>query len=79
MGDRQSDGFADVLAGGKLEQLLEEYGVDDFTGARDLSDHLVQRSVSCEFLVSKGQLRITYNLRPAESTPAPPEDPGPTV
>lgn len=74
MSKRLSNPYDDMLTTAKLEVLLEEYGADDFTGSRELADHLVASSNQCEFLTSKGQVRITFDLRPA--TPAPAE-PGP--
>lgn len=68
---RFSNPYDDMLTTAKLEQLLEAFGADDFTDSRTLADHLVQRSVLCEFLTSKGQVRITFDLRPPADTPAP--------
>jgi hypothetical protein len=64
---RQSDPYADVLAGGKLEHLLEhafQTGGGEWSSARELSEALVAQAASCEFLVSKGQIRIAFDLRP---------------
>lgn len=69
MGNRPSNSYDDMLTTAKLEQLLEAFGADDFTDARSLADHLVHNSNQCEFLTSKGQVRITFDLRPAEPTP----------
>lgn len=72
MSERQSDPYADVLTGAKLEQLLEDIyqtGAGDFAGARDISEDLVQRSSSCEFLSTKGQVRITFDLKSAATEP----------
>lgn len=84
-GERQSDPYADVLAIAKLEQLLESFyqsGAGDWPSAREIAEHLVTKTVSCEFLISKGQARITLDLRPAELDPKhtqrPPADPVPT-
>lgn len=73
MGKRLSNPYDDMLTTAKLEVVLEEFGADDFTDARTLADHLVASSNQCEFLTSKGQVRITFDLRPA--TPAPSADP----
>lgn len=62
---RFSNSYDDMLTTAKVEQLLEEFGADDFTDARTLADHLVSRSALCEFLISKGQVRITFDLKPA--------------
>lgn len=70
MAKRLSNPYDDMLTTAKLEQLLEGYGADDFTGSRELADHLVANSNQCEFLTSKGQVRLTFDLRPAEPTPA---------
>jgi hypothetical protein len=72
---RFSNPYDDMLTTAKVEQLLEQFGADDFTDSRTLADHLVARSTLCEFLTSKGQVRITYDLRPQADTPAPAPDP----
>lgn len=64
MGKRLSNPYDDMLTTAKLEQLLEQYGADAFS-SRELADHLVITSNQCEFLTSKGQVRITFDLRPA--------------
>ncbi len=68
---RYSNPYDDMLTTAKVEQLLEEFGADDFTDSRTLADHLVGRSAQCEFLTSKGQVRITFDLRPPADAPAP--------
>ncbi|HEY9354219.1 MAG TPA: hypothetical protein VIP28_13245 [Nocardioides sp.] len=70
MGKRLSNPYDDMLTTAKLEQLLEQFGADEFTGSRTLADHLVSRSNQCEFLTSKGQVRITFDLRPPANEPA---------
>ena len=71
MSQRQSDGYADVLAAGKLEQLLEDlYQANDYASMREYAERLVQKSAGCEFLITKGQVRITFDLKPSEPAPA---------
>jgi hypothetical protein len=73
---RQSDEYADLLASTKLDQLLEAscQAGGEFASMREHAEALVAQSAGCEFLISKGQLRITFDLRP--STP-PAEIPAP--
>lgn len=81
MAKRLSNPYDDMLTTAKLEQLLEAFGADEFTGARTLADHLIASSNQCEFLSSKGQVRITFDLRPPNPAPDPwtgGEDPNPT-
>lgn len=66
MADRQSDEYADFLTSAKLEQLLEGFYQTeggDFASAREVAEHLVLKAASCEFLISKGQVRLTLDLR----------------
>lgn len=65
---RDSDEYADLLTGAKLEVLLEDFyqGPDgDISGMREYAEHLVKSSASCEFLISKAQVRITFDLKAA--------------
>lgn len=71
MAEAQRNPYDDMLTTAKVEQLLEQFGADDFTSARELADHLVLASASTEFLISKAQVRITFDLRPPAETPAP--------
>lgn len=75
---RDSDEYADLLTGAKLEVLLEDFyqgPSGDISGMREYADHLVKSSAGCEFLISKAQVRITFDLRPAAADP--PADPAP--
>lgn len=79
MGERQSDEYAEFLTAAKLEQLLEGFyrsESGDFASAREVAEHLVLKTVGCEFLISKGQVRLTLDLRPAEQPAPQPGEPG---
>jgi hypothetical protein len=76
MAERQSDEYADLLATTKLDQLLEAFfqASGEFASMREYAEHVVKSSAGAEFLISKGQVRLTFDLKPAEPVTV---DPGP--
>lgn len=76
MGETDRDEYADLLSATKLDQLLEKYyeRSGEFASMREYAEHLVEQSAGTEFLISKGQIRITFDLKPS-TPPAPAPDP----
>ena len=77
MAETERDDYADLLASTKLEQLLEAFYQEsgEFASMREYADALVKKSAGAEFLISKGQLRITFDLRPPAPAAAVEPDP----
>lgn len=76
MAETERDEYADLLATTKLDQLLEQFfqASGEFASMREYALHLVEQSAGAEFLISKGQIRITFDLKPS-TPPAPAPDP----